>query len=255
MRTVLILALLWLVCLPGFAVAGEHGGGHGGVVHWSYQGETGPAYWGELSPEFKLCGQGHKQSPVNITGAVVGDLPELQFNYRETTLALVNNGHTIKADYAPGSSLNVDGESYQLLQFHFHSLSENKIEGHFFPLEAHLVHANAAGQLAVVSIMFKEGAANPLLERLWSYTPSKVNSTMTVPTAAINVADLLPQSSAYYTFTGSLTTPPCTEGVRWLVLKQPMTASPAQIAKFRSFFGDHNTNRPVQPLYGRTIYK
>lgn len=249
MKKGLILALIATLGLTGLAIASGGGG-----VHWGYSGETGPEHWGSLAPEFKMCGEGKKQSPINITGTVKGDLPELKFNYDDSDLHLVNNGHTIKADYSSGSSINVGGDIYNLLQFHFHSKSENAIEGELFPMEAHLVHANAAGKLAVVGVMFKEGEANPLLEKLWQYTPSKANSTMSV-SGSIKVTDLLPKSPAYYAFTGSLTTPPCTEGVRWMVLKQPVTASKEQIAKFRKFFGDHDTNRPVQPLYGRTVYK
>ncbi len=251
MKKVLILTLVATLGMSALALAG---GGGGDKLHWGYAGETGPEHWGSLAPEFKMCGEGKKQSPINITGAVKGDLPELIFDYDDSDLQLVNNGHTIKAAYSSGSSINVGGDRYQLLQFHFHSKSENAIEGELFPMEAHLVHANAAGELAVVGVMFKEGEANPLLERLWRYTPSKANSTMSAP-GSIEVADLLPKSPAYYAFTGSLTTPPCTEGVRWMVLKQPVTVSKEQIAKFRRFFDDHDTNRPVQALNGRTVYK
>lgn len=250
MKRYLVLALCLSLCLVGPAIASEGNA----AKHWGYAGETGPAHWGDLNPEFKMCGVGQKQSPINIVAAVEGNLPELSFNYAETALELVNNGHTIKVNYAPGSSIQVGGDEYKLLQFHFHSLSENAVEGKLFPVEAHLVHANGAGELAVVGVLFDEGAANPLLEKLWRYTPSKANSTMSVATS-VSVTELLPSSAAYYGFTGSLTTPPCTEGVRWMVLKQPVTASAEQIKKFRSFFGDHNTNRPVQPLNGRTVYK
>lgn len=255
MKKGLLLVVLALICLGGVAFASGQSAGHDEAVHWGYQGAGAPAHWGELKPEFKMCGIGQKQSPIDIVGAVSGNQPELQFNYSDVSLSLINNGHTIKANYPEGSSINVGGDSYQLLQFHFHSLSENKVEGQFFPVEAHLVHANAAGDLAVVGVMFAEGAANPLLAKLWKYTPSKANSTVEVPTSSINVSDLLPQSSDYYGFTGSLTTPPCTEGVRWMVLQNPVTVSPEQVNKFRSFFGGHDTNRPVNPLNGRIVYK
>lgn len=251
MKKALFLALLLVFGLVSGAIASEHGG----AVHWGYQGEIGPAYWGDLSPEFHMCKEGKSQTPIDIVDAVDVDLPPLNFNYGDSTLALVNNGHTIKANYDKGSSLTVDGKTYRLLQFHFHSLSENKVEGQYFPLEAHLVHQTADGSLAVVSVLFEEGAANPLLERLWGYTPPKVNSTTTVATAAINVNDLLPENADYYSFTGSLTTPPCTEGVKWMVLQAPVSISPAQIAKFRSFFSDHETKRPIQPLNDRVVYK
>lgn len=256
MKKGLLLTLLVSICMAGVAFAsGSSPAGHGGAVHWGYQGDIGPAHWGDLSADFHLCKDGKSQSPIDIVGAVSVDQPALTFNYANTTLSVVNNGHTIKANYAPGSSINVDGETYQLLQFHFHSLSENKVEGQYFPLEAHLVHKNAAGKLAVVGVLFEEGPANSLLERLWGYTPSKVNSTTTVATASINVSDLLPSQADYYGFTGSLTTPPCSEGVKWMVLQKPVSVSPAQIAKFRSFFNDLETKRPVQALNGRVIYK
>ncbi|SHJ73244.1 carbonic anhydrase [Malonomonas rubra DSM 5091] len=246
-----LLAVFLMVALVPVAFAG----GHGGEVHWGYHGDIGPEYWGDLSPDFHMCKDGKSQTPIDIVSAVEADQPELTFNYEDTTLAVINNGHTIKANYGEGSSISVDGKTYQLLQFHFHSLSENKVEGSYFPLEAHLVHQATDGSLAVVGILFEEGAANPLLERLWGYTPSKVNSTTTVGSASINVSDLLPESADYYGFTGSLTTPPCSEGVKWMVLQNNPTVSPAQIAKFRSFFNDQETKRPIQPLNGRVVYK
>jgi len=242
--------VLLVFCWSGFALASGHGG-----VHWGYAGEAGPEHWGSLSPEFQTCGEGQKQSPINLTEMVNGKLPELKFDYGKTSLQIINNGHTIQADYAPGSGIKVGRDRYQLLQFHFHSRSENQIEGESFPLEAHLVHKNDKGQLAVVSVMFKEGQANPLLEKLWRYTPVMANSTMAVSGSPIAVTAILPQNKEYYAFEGSLTTPPCTEGVRWMVLKQTVTASKEQIAKFRSFFHDHDTNRPVQPLNGRIVFR
>ncbi len=247
---------LFLSLVVVFAlVSGAFASGNGGAVHWGYQGDIGPDHWGDLSPEFHMCKEGKSQTPIDIVGAVDTDLPPITFNYDNTTLSLVNNGHTIKANYDEGSSITVDGKTYRLLQFHFHSLSENKVEGEYFPLEAHLVHQSADGSLAVVGVLFAEGAGNPLLDRLWGYTPSKVDSTTTVISSSINVLDLLPQNADYYSFTGSLTTPPCTEGVKWMVLQTPVSISPGQIAKFRSFFNDHETKRPIQPLNGRVIYK
>ena len=252
MKKGLIVVLLFALCLTGNALAGE---GHGGGVHWSYSGETGPAHWGELSPDFKMCAEGKNQSPIDLTGMVTGKLPNLKYDYGKSPLMLVNNGHTIRVNYAEGGDIWIGDERYHFLQFHFHSPSENQIEGESFPLEAHLVHANDQGELAVISVMFRIGPANPLLDKLWRYTPSMAPSTMSVSTGSIRVADLLPSSRDYYAFDGSLTTPPCSEGVRWLVLKQPVTASAEQIEKFRSFFGDHDTNRPLQPLNGRVIYQ
>jgi len=252
MKKGLVLVLVAAFCWAGSAIAGE---GHGGGVHWGYSGGTGPIYWGSLSPDFKLCAEGKSQSPINLTGMVAGNLPAVKYDYGKSSLMIVNNGHTIQVNYDEGGDIWIGRDRYHFLQFHFHSPSENQINGVSFPLEAHLVHANDKGELAVISVMFHPGPANPLIDRILRYTPTLVPSTMSVSTASIKVTDLLPENRDYYTYSGSLTTPPCSEGVRWLVLKQPASASAEQIARFRSFFDDHNTNRPVQPLNGRNVYQ
>lgn len=252
MKKVMVM-LVSVLMYASMAAAGEHGAAHGGAAHWGYAGETGPEHWGQFSP---ICAEGQKQSPINITGAVDGNLQPIQFAYDDVSLHEVNNGHTIQVNYAIGSGMKVNDKTYRLLQFHFHSPSENIIEGRSFPLEAHLVHAEKIvdgkpSNLAVIGLMFEEGEENPALEQLWEHMPAKANSDVTA-NETINVEALLPQDRSYYAFEGSLTTPPCSEGVSWMVLKQPVRASAAQIKKFHMIMrGD--TNRPVQPLNDRQI--
>jgi len=231
--------------------AGGHGGGHG-AVHWGYTGDGAPAHWGDLSPEFIACKEGKSQTPIDITGAVDVDQPVINFSYNPVDVSVINNGHAIQANYETGSSITVAGKTYKLLQFHFHNPSENVINGKYFPIEAHLVHKSDDGHLAVIAVMFDEGAANPVVETVWRYMPGKANSDITAPNETVNVMEMLPESKDYYGFDGSLTTPPCTEGVKWMVLKTPMTVSPAQVLKFQHIMQVEN-NRPLQPLNGRTI--
>lgn len=249
MKKVLITVLVTLICSGSLAWAS--GQSHS---HWTYSGETGPAQWGGLAPEYAACSEGRSQSPVNLTGMMEANLPAIKFSYDAVKLHIVNNGHTIKADYGDGSGIKVEGHDYKLLQFHFHSPSENRINGRSFPLEAHLVHADQDGNLAVIAVMFTQGQANRVLDKIWKYMPVKANATMDVINLTVNAMNLLPADKDYYAFEGSLTTPPCTEGVRWMVLKDPVTISAEQIREFQQTM-HHDNNRPVQPLYGRTVYK
>ncbi len=220
-------------------------------AHWSYSGDTGPAHWGSLSPEYSACSQGKEQSPVNISNAQRSKLPVIEFNYQPSALAVVNNGHTIQVNYAQGSSITIDGKTYNLVQFHFHHLSETMVKGKHAPLEGHLVHKSADGKLAVVAVLFDEGKANPAIATVWSNLP-KAEGTENKPSGVeVNAAQLLPDKFEYYTFPGSLTTPPCSEGVTWLVVSHRMTASKEQIDAFAKLYP--NNYRPVQPLNGRKI--
>lgn len=236
------------------ALCGSYVAYAGGKAHWGYTGNTGPAHWGKLSEKFIACSTGRNQSPINLTGMVQADLADIKFNYRRVTLKILNNGHTIEAKYAKGSRISVDRHTYELLQFHFHSPSENHINGRSFPLEAHLVHADKKGNLAVVAVMFVEGKSNPFIDTLWKHMPAKAGTENSVPNIRINVMDLLPANKAYYRYNGSLTTPPCSEGVRWMVMKNPVEISRAQGKKFHSTMRVDN-NRPVQPLNARLILK
>lgn len=223
------------------------------VPHWSYSGDTGPEHWGELSPDYAVCSQGKQQSPVDIGPVAPSKLPVIHFSYIPSPLAVVNNGHTIQVDYAPGStssSIVLDGKTYDLVQFHFHHLSETTLKGQHTPLEGHLVHKSKDGHFAVVAVMFEEGAANPAIAAVWGHMP-KEEAEERPDGAMVNAAQLLPANHNYYTFAGSLTTPPCSEGLTWLLLAHKMTASKEQIDAFAALFP--NNYRPVQPLNGRTI--
>lgn len=222
-------------------------------THWAYSGEAGPEKWGTLDPKFSACGSGKNQSPVDLSGFVEADLKPIAYAYAPGTTEILNNGHTVQVNYASGNSITVDGHKFELKQFHFHAPSENKFNGKHYPMEGHLVHADKDGNLAVVAVLFQEGAANPLLMKLWEKMPKKPGDKNALP-ASLSVTQLLPADRDYYRFNGSLTTPPCSEGVWWLVIKQPATASKAQIEQFSKVLG-HPNNRPVQPVNARAVLK
>ncbi len=222
-----------------------------GKTHWGYSGQEGPEHWGELSSEFSMCATGKNQSPINLTGMIEGYLPELIVNYNEGGNEVINNGHTIQVNYAPGSNITVGSRSFELKQFHFHSPSENTIEGQFLPMEAHFVHADKDGNLAVIAVMFTLGKQNDELEKIWARIPLEENLKIAL-TEIIDANNLLPQDHDYYRYNGSLTTPPCTEGVNWFVMKAYESVSIEQIEKFMHVMHHHN-NRPVQPVNARVI--
>jgi carbonic anhydrase len=221
--------------------------------HWGYAGEAGPESWSRIDPKFAMCALGRNQSPIDLAGLVEADLKPLKLAYKAGAAEIVNNGHTVQVDYAPGSVLTVDGRTFELKQFHFHAPSENKVGGRQFPMEAHLVHADKDGNLAVVAVLFQAGAANVLLAKLWEKMPVKAGEKAALP-AGLSVAQLLPGDHDYYRFNGSLTTPPCSEGVWWLVMKKTASASRAQIDQFSKTVGFAN-NRPVQPVNARPVLR
>ena len=237
-----------LICLPFALLAAEKT-----APHWSYEGKDGPEHWGDLSPDFLMCSEGWNQSPINLVDDVHADLPELVFEYYSSNLNEINNGHTIMQNIKPGSVLRIPGRdmSFELKQFHFHSPSEHTIDGKSFAMEIHFVHADKDGELGVVAVMIDEGEAHPVLSMLWSFMPEQTGETIQKP-IGIEETNLLPPTREYYTYSGSLTTPPCTEGVRWIVLKTPIQASASQIARFKDRVGPA-TNRPVQPIHARII--
>lgn len=232
------------VMLTAAALGNEH-------PDWSYEGRTGPANWGKLTPDNLMCEMGRNQAPINIEGALQTSAKPLQPSYAAGSRAIVNNGHTVQVDFEPGNMLVVDNVTFSLKQMHFHAPSENQIAGQSFPMEAHFVHADAEGNLLVVALMFEEGEAHSALAKVWTALPAKAGPASPL-TNAVTPKAFMPTSMAYYRFSGSLTTPPCSEGVRWLVLKTPASASKAQIDAFEHSIGHHN-NRPVQPLNGRVI--
>lgn len=218
--------------------------------HWEYSGEYGPSHWTDVSENFSTCATGRLQSPFDISADITAKLPELGLNYRPVPMKIINNGHTIQADQAGGGALNVDGKTYELLQFHFHAGSEYSIDGKSYPLEVHLVHASDAGELAVVGVMFEEGAANAELAKIWEHMPTKKGEN-TVDRQSVNALNLLPESNKYYRFMGSLTTPPCSEGVNWHMMHDPITASAEQIATFREIYPMNA--RPLQDENNRLV--
>jgi carbonic anhydrase len=218
--------------------------------HWGYGGEHGPAKWGDMEAGFEGCKLGKEQSPIDIRNATKSALPALDIQYAKSSAEVVNNGHSIQVNLADGGALNLDGVPYKLVQFHFHAPSEEKIAGKAYSMVAHLVHQSADGKLAVVAVLLKEGKANAALEPVFKNMPPTEGNKKALG-ASFNTADFLPAERGYFKYVGSLTTPPCSEGVRWQVLKQPIEVSKAQIAAFRKLY---NMNaRPVQPLNGRKV--
>lgn len=220
-------------------------------THWTYEGKQGPDNWAKLSPEFATCETGRNQSPINIENAMRASLKPLKGIQKFPAKDIINNGHTVQVNFKQGNMLVLDSAPYQMKQVHFHAPSENTINGKSFPLEAHFVHADAKGNLTVIGVMFKEGEASPGLEKLWAQLPDKEGAPVSLKSRVIP-SELIPENRAYYRFSGSLTTPPCSEGVRWLMMKTPMMASKAQIEAFERAVKHHN-NRPVQALNGRVI--
>jgi len=219
--------------------------------HWSYKGASGPKDWGKLDSTYTSCSMGHTQSPIDIRGAKKSDLPALEFDYKAVPLNIIDNGHTIQVNYAAGSTLAVGGKTYTLKQFHFHHPSEEHINGHGYDMVAHLVHADAEGHLAVVAVLLKKGETNTFLDSVWKSIPAEKEKAVDVPGVTVNVKDLLPADHGYFTFAGSLTTPPCSEGVTWYVLKTPVSLSDAQLSTFAKIYP--RDSRPIQPSHGREI--
>jgi carbonic anhydrase len=222
-----------------------------GAAHWSYEGQTGPDHWGEMDPANAVCNAGGAQSPIDISKSLrVPSLGGLNVAYQSTKVKVTNNGHTFQVNVDKGSNLTIEGKRYDLLQFHFHTPSEHTIDGKTFPLEMHLVHQAPDKSLAVIGIMFSEGNPNTTLARFWDRLPKAPSEVDTL--VSIDLKDLLPRAmDDYFTYSGSLTTPPCSESVRWIVVKQPLQLSKAQLATFRSVF---QTNaRPTMPVGARYI--
>lgn len=218
--------------------------------HWGYVGIEGPAHWAMLSPEYVACEAGSKQSPINIHAAHHADTQQtLAFHYRPTQVRVANNGHTIQVDYRSQSVLLVGDKVYSLRQFHFHDPSEHEIEGVRYPMELHLVHQDPRGHIVVVSVFLELGAANSWIAKIWNWMPKTTTEELTP--LSMNIADILPAHTHHYMYEGSLTTPPCTEGVRWILLKEPVQISADQRNQFADIIGENA--RPVQPTYERSV--
>ncbi|MFZ0446465.1 MAG: carbonic anhydrase family protein [Bacillus sp. (in: firmicutes)] len=225
------------------------------TAQWSYEGETGPEHWGDINPDYAACTNGKEQSPINIkTSQVIDDekIADLDINYKPTGFSLSNNGHTIQGTPSTlDNSFVVDNKEYKLAQFHFHTPSEHQFNGQNFDMELHFVHKDANQQLAVLGLMIKEGASNPYLEKAWNVIPTAETTKDVKLAEPIDLMSLLPKDKDSFRYNGSLTTPPCSEAVKWIVLEEPIEMSKEQIDKFREIFSDNH--RPVQSLNEREV--
>jgi carbonic anhydrase len=223
---------------------------HRSEAHWDYTGPAGPQTWGGLKPEFSLCGSGQRQSPIDIRGGLSVDLEPVRFDYQSSRFSVIDNGHTVQANMAPGNAIEIGGNRFELQQFHFHRPSEERIDGRQFEMSVHLVHKDTMGKLAVVTLLLDKGPAQPAVQKVWNNLPLEKNQDVPAR-VALDLNELLPTDQRYYTYMGSLTTPPCTEGVQWVVMRQPVTVAPEQIELFARIYPMNA--RPVQQAAGRRI--
>jgi len=220
-------------------------------IHWAYEGAEGPENWGKLNPAWKACDSGQRQSPIDIRDGIGVDLTPIKVEYVPTFFRIINNGHTVKVSVGQGSRITVMGRTFDLVQFHFHRPSEERVNGRGFDMVVHLVHKDLDGRLAVVAVLIERGQPSNLVQTLWNNLPLEQNDDYAPPEVSIDPTKLLPQDPDYYTYMGSLTTPPCSEDVLWMVMKQPIQLSPDQIAIFSRLY-PHNA-RPIQPGNDRLI--
>ncbi|HEY3626767.1 MAG TPA: carbonic anhydrase family protein [Terracidiphilus sp.] len=243
-----------LIVMTGVGSAQTHTQPAPTHTHWDYYGKTGPLGWGRLDPEYRLCSEGKEQSPIDIRGAKLNKtLKPIEFHYLTGSVELENNGHTVAVHVNPGSYIVANGVRYDLQQFHFHHPAEEEVNGKLTDMDVHLVHKSAEGKLAVVAVRLSEdrGDPNAALATLWQHLPAEAGKTEKV-SDMLNPGGLLPADRGYWTYMGSLTTPPCTEGVRWFVLEQPVSISRSQLRAFEAL-GYKINSRPVQDRNGRKI--
>jgi len=221
-------------------------------VHWSYHGPGAPEHWGRLQPDYATCSTGRRQSPIDIREGIRVDLEPIAVDYRFSHFSVIDNGHSIEVKVAEGNSITVMGRTYRLEQVHFHHPAEERIEGRSFDMVAHLVHRSYDNRIAVIAVLLQRGTVeHPVVQIVWNHLPLEVGMVVSPPAAALDLAGLLPERRDYYTYMGSLTTPPCTEDVLWMVFKEPVTVSDEQIAIFARLYP--NNARPLQPAQGRLI--
>lgn len=221
-----------------------------GQPHWGYAGDVAPQRWAELSPEFRQCGIGTRQSPIDIRDGIKVELEKIQFDYRPSGFAVLDNGHTVQVNLAAGNFLQVMGQRYELVEFHFHRPSEERINGRQFDMVAHLLHKAPDGRLAMVAVLLEQGLDQPLVQAIWNNLPLERGAALPAP-GLLDMTQLLPENRAYYTYMGSLTEPPCTEGVLWMVMRQPVQLSADQISIFSRLYPMNA--RPIQAGSGRLI--
>ena len=222
-----------------------------GAPHWGYEGADGPANWGGLSPDFKACSFGVEQTPVDLTHAIKAQTGPVKFVYQRVPLTIVNTGYTIQMATPPGSKMIISGTTYELVQFHFHHPSEHLLNGNGFDMELHFVHQSPSGALAVAGVFIKPGATNSALAPIWAAMPSQKTDPKTIAGVTIEPARLLPKDRTYFRYMGSLTIPPCTEGLNWTVFRTPIEASPEQIRAFAALYPMNA--RPLQKLNHRFL--
>ncbi len=222
----------------------------GGAAKWGYEGDVSAENWGTLAPEYETCSTGKFQSPIDITVDVEADVQDLDITFGESSYKITDTGHALKASFGEGNSFLTEGKKYKLLQLHFHTPSEYIIGGKQSPMVVHLVHQNEDGALGVIGVMIEEGASNPAIGALWSNIPAKAGDAVQVD-EALDLAALLPEDKSFYRFMGSLTTPPCSEGVNWFFMQKPITASKEQIAAHVAKW--KNNARPLQEKGHRLI--
>ena len=223
-------------------------------LSWGYIGKAGPEHWGELSPDFQLCQIGKQQTPidlqiVDVKNAISQDL--LSINYQPTALRLINNGKTVQVNYQGGSYLKYGQQNFELLQFHFHHFSEHRLNGKIYDMELHLVHRSQNGNLAVMAVFLQTGQFNPTLQIIWDAIPQQQGVEKRIEDINIDASQFLPAQQRFLVYSGSLTTPPCSENVLWCVMETPIEASRAQIEQFSQSFPPNA--RPLQPLNNRVV--
>ncbi len=224
-----------------------HGSGEKHAAHWEYEGAMGPENWGK---EFPTCGRGKSQAPLNIKGPFEKVRFSVAPDYKQGQLKIVNNGHTIQVNVPVGSKIRIDGRAYDLMQFHFHRPSEEHIDGKPSVMVVHFVHKNLEGELAVLAVMLREGNENPGIKTLWTHAPPKEGPEVVPDGVMFNPANLLPREMDFFHYDGSLTTPPCTEKVKFFILKSQVNISKEQVSDFPFKMNA----RPIQPANGRPIY-
>jgi carbonic anhydrase len=261
-----ILVGLTLGCAGGSpdmvgADQGAKEAGEAQAVHWGYGDQDGPERWAELSPDWAACGTGMSQSPIDIPA--VTDLPEadeisgrspeakVRVIRREHVLNVLDNGHTVQVNVDAGDTLTLGDQVFDLLQYHFHSPSEHTVDGEHYPMEMHLVHRSNAGDLAVIGVFIREGERNPAFDAVWNSMPLETGKEVRLERSEVNIDDMLPAETTSWRYEGSLTTPPCSEGVHWIVMQTPIQLDAAQIERFRQEFTGNN--RPPQPLHDRPM--
>ncbi len=234
---------------PAEATREEPADANGHEVHWSYHAEAAPDRWGALDPSFATCDSGVQQSPIDLANAIPAESGRLATDWRPTDAVVANNGHTIQVDVEPGSSIELEGRRFSLLQFHFHLPSEHTVEGESHPMEVHFVHQADEGDLAVIGVFMDVGEAHAGIEDVWGAIPDADEAP--APLAQVDPNAFLPEGRGYFRYAGSLTTPPCSEVVSWVVMTEPIAVSQPQIDAFSALFSMNA--RPVQPLHRRFV--